>query len=91
MAWAKYDKDSLVNLDRITDINIKQDYTVMNRVVYSICFHCGRDNRYFTKPYYKSFEECMHAFEYLTGCLRSGKQFIDMTNIPAKFNFVMKN
>ena len=84
MAWIKCDKDQLVNLDKITDITINKVYIAKNNYgwaiyLYAVVYASG-NNRYLTKTYY-SLDECMHVFEYLTKCLESGKQYIDITDV----------
>ena len=78
MAWIKYEKNDLINLDKTTDIHIEKIQDKKCDYVYDIRFYTGID--YLFKRY-TSLEECTHAFEYLVRCLSSGIQFIDMTNI----------
>ena len=78
MAWVKYDKDDLINLDKTTDIHIKKVQDKEGNYIYDIRFYNG-ENYLFKR--YTSLEECMRDFEYLVNCLSFGIQFIDMTNI----------
>lgn len=78
MAWVKYNNDGLVNLDKITDINIVKVQDKEGNYIYDIRFYTGVD--YLFKRY-TSLEECKRDFEYLVRCLSFGIQFIDMTNI----------
>ena len=78
MAWIKYEKNDLINLDKTTDIHIEKVQDKKCDSVYDIRFYTGID--YLFKRY-TSLEECMHSFEYLIKCLESGKQYIDITNI----------
>ena len=79
MAWVKCDTDDLINLDKTTDIHIEKVQDKKCDYVYDIRFYTGID--YLFKRY-ASLEECTHAFEYLIKCIESGKQYIDITNIP---------
>lgn len=80
MAWVKYNKDGIVNLDRIIDIQLGKVIIQNNIYGWAICLHDSNANRYQSKIYH-SIEECTHDFEYITKYLKSGKKFIDMTNI----------
>lgn len=79
MAWVKYDKDGLVNLDKIVDINIRTIHTVNDNYVWTINFYATQEHRYPSKTY-KSFEECMRVFNNLTRQLASNAQYIDITD-----------
>ena len=79
MAWVKYEKNDLINLDKNTDIHIEKVQNKKDDYVYDIRFYTGID--YLFKRY-ASLEECIRAFEYLIKCIESGKQYIDITNIP---------
>ena len=76
MAWIKYDKDGIVNIDKIAHIHVREAHTRK----WAIYFHDGGDNIYHTKVY-TSWDECMKAFNDLIRRLEFGIQFIDMTNI----------
>ena len=78
MVWVKYEKNDLINLDKLTDIHIEKVQNKKDDYVYDIRFYTGVD--YLFKRY-TSLEECMRDFEYLVRCLSFGIQFIDMTNI----------
>ena len=84
MAWIKCDKDRLVNLAKITDITINKVLMTKGCYGWTICLYAGvyasGNNRYLTKTYY-SLDECMHVFEYVTECLESGEQYIDITSV----------
>lgn len=80
MSWVKYDKDSLINLDKVIDINVGKTHTTNGNFVWTINFYDIEEHRYPSRIY-NSIEECMHDFEYLTICLESGKQYIDITNV----------
>ena len=79
MAWVKYGENDLINLDKLTDIHIEKVQDKKCDYVYDIRFYTGID--YLFKRY-ASLEECIRAFEYLIKCIESGKQYIDITNIP---------
>lgn len=78
MAWVKYNNDGLVNLDKITDINIVKVQDEEGNYIYDIRFYNG-ENYSFKR--YTSLEECMHAFEHLTKWLSLGVRFIDITSV----------
>ena len=78
MAWVKYGKDDLINLDKTTDIHIAKVQDKKGDYVYDIRFYTGVD--YLFKRY-TSMEECMQNFEYLTKCLSLGVQLIDITSV----------
>ena len=83
MAWVKYNKNGIVNLNRIIDIQLRKELIQRDSYGWAICLYDSKDNKYSTKIYH-SLEECTHDFEYLTGCLRSSKQFIDIQIFPQK-------
>ena len=80
MSWVKYDKDCLINLDKVIDITVGKTHTTNDNYVWTINFYDIKEHRYPSRIY-DSIEECMHDFEYLTICLESGKQYIDITNV----------
>lgn len=82
MAWIKYDKNSLVNLDKITGIHFREreNPIATNRNGWVIYLYDDENNS-FPSKIYNSIDECMNAFDYLTKCLESGKQYIDIASI----------
>lgn len=78
MTWVKYGKDDLINLDTTTDIHIEKVHDKGDNYVWNIRFYTGVN--YLFKRY-ASLEECMRDFEYLTKCLSSGMQYIDITSV----------
>lgn len=82
MSWIKYNKNSLVNLDKITDIHFREreNPIATNRKGWVIYLYDG-ENISFPSKIYNSIDECMNAFDYLTKCLETGKQYIDITDV----------
>ena len=82
MAWVKYNKDGIVNLDRVTDIQLRKVRIRRNDNYYgwAIFIYNGDATKYQSKTYY-SYEEGEKAFNNLIGQLASNVQYIDITDI----------
>lgn len=82
MAWVKYNKDGIVNLDRVTDIQLRKVLIRRNDNYYgwAIFIYNSDVNKYQSKTYY-SYEEGAKVFDNLIGQLASNVQYIDITDI----------
>lgn len=81
MAWVKYNKDGIVNLDRVTDIQLRKVLIQRNdNYGWAIFIYNGDATKYQSKTYY-SYEEGVKVFDNLIGKLASNIQYIDITNI----------
>lgn len=81
MAWVKYNKYCIINLDRVTDIQLRKVLIQRNdNYGWAIFIYNGDANKYQSKTYY-SYEEGAKAFNNLIGQLASNVQYIDITDI----------
>ena len=81
MTWVKYNKDGIVNLDRVTDIQLRKVLIYRNDTYgWAIFFYNNDANKYQSKTYY-SYEKCAKVFDNLIGQLASNVQYIDITDI----------
>ena len=80
MAWVKYNKYCIINLDRVTDIQLRKVLIQRNDNYGWAIFYNGDANKYRSKTYY-SYEEGAKAFNNLIGQLASNVQYIDITDI----------
>lgn len=80
MAWVKYNKDGIVNLDRVVDIQLRKVFIQNNSYGWAIFLYDGDANKYQTKTYY-SYEEGTRAFNNVIRQLVSNVQYIDITEI----------
>lgn len=81
MTWVKYNKDGIVNLNRVTDIQLRKVLIQRNdNYGWAIFIYNGDATKYQSKTYY-SYEEGVKVFDNLIGQLASNIQYIDITNI----------
>ena len=81
MAWVKYNKYCIINLDRVTDIQLRKVLIKRNdNYGWAIFIYNGDATKYQSKTYY-SYEEGAKVFDNLIGQLASNSQYIDLTDI----------
>lgn len=80
MAWIKYNKVGIVNLDRVTDIQLRKVLIQRDSYGWAIFIYNGDTTKYQSKTYY-SYEEGAKIFDNLIGQLASNIQYIDITDI----------